>query len=217
MSDVTEARTQDAIAESLLGDPAEEQQQTVEQPETEQQVETAEVESQDVEQVEQEQVEEQADDWLPTEQEKVFPDEVLVRYAQRYGLDENRLSDPLIRQLVHDKINTDIYLREQQLAAEQQTVEDPEQQAEEPTPAAPLTPEQHFSQLERYGQERTDPAVAKWFHSNFLRAFGVPEAEIAKVPPEQAIRFGQVATAGIANVVNTTIKDALQARLSPPI
>src|SRR5690348_4770275 len=104
MSDVTEALTQDAIADSLLP----EQEQQVEQPETEQPVET-EQEAQPVEQeVEQEQVEE-TDDWLPSEQDKVFPDDVYARYGQRYNLTPEQASDPLVRQLLHDKINSDIF------------------------------------------------------------------------------------------------------------
>src|SRR5436309_2950998 len=98
MSDVTDAPVQSEIADSLVEEQT--QDQPVEQTGTEQQIE-AEVETQPVEQAEETQ--EQTDEWLPGDQEKVFPDEILARYAQRYGLDEGRLSDPLIRQLIHDK------------------------------------------------------------------------------------------------------------------
>jgi HD-GYP domain-containing protein (c-di-GMP phosphodiesterase class II) len=212
MSDVTEAPTQDAIAESLL---PESEQQTVEQPETEQQVEEQ-VQEQPQEQQE-EQTQEIAEDWLPTEQDKVFPDEVYARYGQRYNFTPEQAQDPLVRQLLHDKINADIFIQQQQLAQEQQEALEPEPQAEPTREQAQLTPEQHFAQLDRYAQERTSPEAAKWFHGQFLRAFGVPDAEIAKVSPEQAVRFGQVATAGIANIANTIIDDLLQARIAPLI
>src|SRR5258708_6775735 len=119
MSDVTEAPTQDAIAESLL---PESEQQAVEAPETEQQVEEQ-VQEQPQGEEQQEQVEEVAENWLPSEQDKVFPDEVYARYAQRYNLSEEQAADPQFRQLLHDKINSDIWIQQQQEAEEQQTNE----------------------------------------------------------------------------------------------
>ncbi|HXF14698.1 MAG TPA: hypothetical protein VN517_16195 [Terriglobales bacterium] len=213
MADITEAPIQDEIAESLLGE--EVQEQPAEREPAAEQQETQEPEA---EQAPQEQAEEQTDDWLPSEQEKVFPDEVLQRYAQRYGLDANRLSDPLIRQLVHDKINSDILIQ-QQREQEQQAVE-PEEQAEEPTlqpQPQQLDRAQYFQQLERAVQERTDPEVAKQFHADFLKSFGVPDAEIAKIPPQQAIQFTQTASKYMLNLMNTFMDDLLGARLSQQI
>ena len=49
--------------------------------------------------------------WLPDEQQKVFPDEVIAKYAKRYGYTEEQIRDnPGLRQLLHDKINSDIFL-----------------------------------------------------------------------------------------------------------
>ncbi len=49
--------------------------------------------------------------WLPGEQQKVFPDEVIAKYAKRYGYTEEQIRDnPGLRQLLHDKINSDIFL-----------------------------------------------------------------------------------------------------------
>ena len=97
MADVTAAVEQELIADSLLGDAA--QTGTVsEEPlagaeaeavdvdaEEPGEVEPSEVEQAEAEQGEVEQ-EENADDWLPREQDKVFPDETYAKYAQRYQL-----------------------------------------------------------------------------------------------------------------------------------
>src|SRR6266567_356059 len=99
---ITTAVEQDAIADSLMGEP--EEQQTAEVTGTEQPEEVLQ-ESQEIEQ-ESETQEEVAEDWLPTDQDKVFPDEVYARYAERYQLSPEQAADPLLRQLLHDKINT---------------------------------------------------------------------------------------------------------------
>lgn len=206
MSDITEAPTQDAIADSLL--PAEEQ--AVEQPETEQQVDTEAQEQPQAEQ-QQEQVEEIAEDWLPGEQDKVFPDEVYARYGERYNLSPEQAQDPLVRQLLHDKINADIFIQQQQFANEQQMVEEPEP---EPTrEQAQPTREQYFQSLDRIVQERTDPEVAKQFHADFLKAFGVPDAEIARTSPQQAMAFTHTASKYMLNLMNTFMDDMLGQRL----
>src|SRR5579859_2034551 len=102
--DITEQATQEELADSLIADQPEEQPQEQTDTETELQEPVTEQEA--------EQPEEEADDWLPSEQEKVFPDSVLAKYAKRYNVDEKWLSDPLNRQLLHDKINSDIYLQQ---------------------------------------------------------------------------------------------------------
>lgn len=203
-SDVTEAPTQDAIAESLLG-PEEQQQTAVEQPETEQQQEVVETQEQPLEQEQQEQVEETAEDWLPTEQDKVFPDEILQRYATRYGLDEAWQANPQLKQLVIDKINSDIYL--QQLQQQEQYEPEPEPQAEPTREQPQVSMEQHFQNLARVVQERTDPQVAKQFHNEFLSIWQRPEAE-------QPMALAQVTSKYMLNLVNTFLPDMLQAQLS---
>ena len=210
MADITEAPTQDAIAESLLPD----QEQSVEQPETEQQVDT-EIQEQPVEQEQQQTESEQvAEDWLPSDQDKVFPDEVYARYGQRYNLSPEQAADPLVRQLLHDKINSDIFIQQQQL--EQQQVE--QEPVEEPTLEQPmLSREQYFANLDQAIQQRTDPQVAKDFHAGFLRVFGVPEAEIAKTSPQQAMQFTGLMSKYALNLINTFVPDILQAQLQNQI
>jgi hypothetical protein len=205
MSDVTEAPTQDAIAESLLGT----EEQTVETPEAEQQFES-EVQEQTVEQEQvEEQTEEVAEDWLPSDQDKVFPDAVYERYGQRYNLSPEQAQDPLVRQLLHDKINADIFIQQQREQQEQQQYE-PEPQPE-PTRTEPqITREQYFQNLERTVQERTDPEVAKAFHKEFLSIWQRPEAE-------QPMAFTQVASKYMLNLVNTFMDDMLGQRLQAQI
>jgi hypothetical protein len=84
MSHVIEAPVQDEIANSLLGEPEETTETATQDTGTEEQVVT-EPEPEGEEQIQ----EEAADDWLPTDQEKVFPDEVLVRHAQPLNFDSN--------------------------------------------------------------------------------------------------------------------------------
>ena len=49
--------------------------------------------------------------WLPDEQQKVFTDDAIARYAKRYGYTQEQIEqNPQLRQLLHDKINSDILL-----------------------------------------------------------------------------------------------------------
>src|SRR5258708_2614143 len=107
MSEIAAAPEQNEIAESLLGEP-QEQQATTDHGAEEVAEGSEQLETQEVTDGQQEQSEEIADDWLPTEQEKVFPDEVLRQYAERRYPDILRLldNDPTngtLRQLLHDK------------------------------------------------------------------------------------------------------------------
>ncbi len=206
MSDVTEAPTQDAIAESLLGT---EEQQTVEQPEAEQQVVETEVQEQPVEQEQQqEQVEEVAENWLPGEQDKVFPDDVYARYAQRYNLTPEQATDPLLRQLLHDKINSDIFIQQQQQLEQETAQAEPEP---EPTQQQPqLSREQYLQNLTRAVQERTDPEMAKGFHNEFLGVWNLPA-------DQQPLALAQVTSKYMLNMVQTFLPDMLQAQLSQQI
>jgi hypothetical protein len=209
MSDVTVAAEQDQIAESLLGEPTDQPTETTgtEQPETE-------VE-QPVEQPQEEQAEEQTDDWLPTEQEKVFPPEVLEKYAPRYGFTAEELQgDPRISRIVQDKLNSDIYINQLQ---QQEQLDEALEPQPEPTQQPQVSREQYFQNLDRMVQERTDPEVAKQFHNDFLKAFGVTDAEIAKMPPQQAMQFTQTASKYMLNLVNTFMGDMLQAQLGQQI
>lgn len=202
MSDITQAVAQDEVANSLVSE--ETQEQVVEQPETEQQLQP-EVSEQTDEQEQPEPEQEEAENWLPSDQDKVFPDEVYARYAERYNLSPEQAADPQLRQILHDKINSDIWIQQQREQQEQEPELEPEA---EPTRTEPqLSREQHFQNLERVVAERTDPEVAKAFHKDFLSVWQRPEAE-------QPMAFAQVASKYMLNMVNTFLPDMLQAQLS---
>lgn len=201
--DVTNAVEQGQIADTLVA-PIDHGEETENQTSTEA-VESPEVEEQPVKQAEQ--LEEEPDDWLPEEQEKVFPDEVLLRYAQRYGRDENWLSDPLNRQLIVDKINTDIYLRERQNQEEFEPEQEQIQQ-ERLTPQPIPVPQwlNNATQFVRANQ-LNHPEVAQAFAKNFMAAFGVndmPKDVNAEALAETFSVFGM-------NLINSLIPMWLQA------
>lgn len=211
MADITEQATQDELADSLVAEP---------EPEAPpQEIPTEEAQPEITEEAEQaeEQTEEEAD-WLPNEQEKVFPDEVLAKYATRYNVDLAK-ADPQLRQLIVDKINSDIYLR----TLQQQQQEEPEEQFEpepepQPEPTQPAqTREQYFQNLTNVVKERTDPQVAQEFYGQFMKAFGVPDAEIASLAPQQAMAFTQTASIYMLNLMNTFADDLISAKLGQHI
>lgn len=115
-------------------------------------------------------------DYLPSEQEKVFPDSVYERYAKRYKVDPELLSNPQIRQLLNDKINSDIFITQQKAAQAKE-----EETDEEPTLGAPqkqepnLPPEearkQYMKQLDEYANQFVDPDIAKEFDAEFVKAY----------------------------------------------
>lgn len=218
MSDVTMAPEQDAIAESLLGEPQE--QQTAEQTGTEQ-PEVAQQEPEQVESDQYEQTDETADEnWLPSEQQKVFPSEILEKYAPRYGYQPEELqADPRLARVIQEKLNTDIFTRQlqeqlQEMQAMQEAgYQEAEPQQQGPTQQPQVTTEQWLQRLGQTVEQTTDPAVAKAFHSEFLRAFGVPEEEIAKAPPQQALAFTNTASKYMLNLMNTHLDNLMQSRL----
>lgn len=209
--DITEQANQDAIADSLVAKP-EESQEPQEPTGTEETVEETEPPAEQAE----EQVEEEAD-YLPTEQEKVFPDEVLAKYAQRYGIDFAK-ADPQTRQLVIDKINSDIYVRQLREQAEQepeQVIEEPESEPE-PTPQPQITREQYFTSLRQAVAQKTDPQVAKELFIGFNKAFGVPDDQTQALltqNPNAAMDFTQTLSWGALNLINTFLPDILGANI----
>lgn len=198
MADITTAVEQDAVAESLLGDP-----QPVEQEAAG--TESTELEAQPEQIEEQQTQEEQTDDWLPGEQEKVFPDDVLLQYAQRYQKDAEWLSDPLNRQLLHDKLNSDIYLRQQQ---EQQPFE-VEPVAEQPTQQMQPTLEEHLASLSQITKQITNPQIAQSFANQFMKAFGVTEA----AKPETAMALTEAMTTFGLNLLQSYLPQVLSPML----
>lgn len=204
MSDVADAVSQDQLAESLMS-PIETEESAADntgagqEPVVEEGQQAAETEPQ----------EDETSDWLPSEQEKVFPEEVLERYAaKRYPeLWEKAKQDPLIRQLLHDKLNTDIHLQTQQSRQEFEQPEETEEEAR-PEPTQPqLTFEQHLQHVQRIADQVTDPQMATAFASQFLNAFGVKEAPT----PEVAQQLTRTMTTFGLNLMNTVLPRMLTA------
>jgi hypothetical protein len=186
-------QTEAATEEPLAGAEAEAVAEQVEEP--------GEAEHGLVEQLSQE---ENADDWLPQEQDKVFPVEIYAKYAQRYQLSPEQSSDPLIRQLLHDKINSDIFLRQQQdqqaLAAAEREPEPTQFESQQPP-----TLEQHFANLGEWAERNTDPRAAQLFADQFVKAFGMTEA----TRPEVARALTQTMTTFGLNLMQTALPQML--------
>lgn len=199
MADVTDAPAQDAIAESLLGDQPEETTDNA----------TAGTETQVLEEVEaqplgEEESQESAEDWLPTEQDRTFSDEALLRYAQRYQKDEQWLSDPLNRQLLVDKLNSDIQIRQQ---LEHEPLQELEQALpqEQQTEAKMPTLEEHLANLNQWSERYTDPKIAQNFANEFMKAFGVQEA----AKPETAMALTRTMSTFGLNLIQTALPQIL--------
>lgn len=206
--DIMEQAEQDALADALVADPEPEPQEIP--PEGEEPGEVP--DAQDGE----EPIEEAADDWLPTEQEKVFPDEVLAKYATRYNIDLAK-ADPQTRQLVIDKINSDIYLKSLQTQQQEEPEEEEEEEGlvaqPEPTqpPPPPITFDQHIQQIQNIVKSKTSPDMANWVYNNFMKAFGVPTNEIQQLAPQQAVPFVETLSVGFVNLLNTFAPDLFNA------
>ena len=153
--------------------------------------------------------EEEDPNWLPDEQSKVYPDEVIARYAKRYGYSSEQVaSDPHLRQLLHDKINTDVYAA--QLASQkEEAVEEPTLETKPEAPVA-LEPakqrEQYYANLQAFTKQVVDPAAAEALGKNVLAKLGV---DIASEDPEvqgfvkNAGSLGMTLAEGAIDLINT--------------
>jgi hypothetical protein len=153
-------------------------------------------------------------DWLPDEQLKVFPDEQYQRYAEkRYPelaklLNDENLPEPTrkqVRQILHDKINTDIRIKQMAEAnQEEEVAEDEVEEAAEPTRVDPAQAQAQWEQnVNTFVDRVTDPVVAEKFITDFTKAFEI------KDPKERSIAATKVLTRGMVNV----LKDAIPAFL----
>jgi hypothetical protein len=77
--------------------------------------------------------------WLPDEQQKVFTDDAIARYAKRYGYTQEQIEqNPQLRQLLHDKINSDIFLAKMR-DGQSEDGEEPTLKTDEAEAGAPQT------------------------------------------------------------------------------
>jgi len=155
---------------------------------------------------EQEQSSDESAYQLPDEQSKVFPDNVLLEYAEnRYqelakALKDSNLPEPTrnqIRQILHDKLNTDIHIAKLNESTEE-TEESEEEESEEQQEAKPdqaQTWAQVEERLNHVVDEITDPAVAV----QFVERLG--KADAIKDPKERAIAVTKALTFGMANAM----------------
>jgi len=205
-SDISAAVEQDQIAESLLGESDEAQQETQQTVAEESNAATEDASTENAGELS-EATEETADDWLPTEQEKVFPAEVLEKYAPRYGFTAEELAgDPRIARIVQDKLNSDIYINQLQQQSELEETADEvvAQPKQEPTQQQ-LTTQQWMQQVDRVAESLIDPEIASMFASQFLSTFGVKDAPT----PEVARGLTKVMTTFGLNLMNTVLPQML--------
>jgi hypothetical protein len=120
--------------------------------------------------------EETDDNWLPTEQAKEFPLEVLQQYAEKRGYDWAKISaDPTLQRLLKDKLNTDIYVEQMRQETENQGFEEttPEETELPADPAAAADPRAEYRQRVETIAQKIDPAATEALGKELLAAFGV--------------------------------------------
>lgn len=155
---------------------------------------------------------------LPDEQLKVFPAEVYQEYAEnRYPelakmLTDQNLPEPTrkqVQQILHDKLNGDIYIQRLEEKEEQEVeeVEEETEEAEDQPAADPVKAQAEAEQrMAQFVDQVTDPKVALQFTENFTKAFEI------KDPQARAIAVTKTLSTGMLNL----LKDALPAFLGGP-
>lgn len=150
---------------------------------------------------------------LPDEQSKVFPDDIIQEYAQkRYPNLVPLLADPKMRdhvqQILHDKLNTDIYVEQLRKDGEQKTEE--EETEQEPVQAQTLptpTQEQLTKEIGTFVDRVTDPAIAQTYFKSLNEA-----VELASGPKgDGGVAFMKVLSAGAVNLMRDAIPALLPA------
>lgn len=152
---------------------------------------------------------------LPDEQSKVWSESDLQEYADnRYPelakiLADQNLPEPTrkqVRQILHDKLNGDIYIAK--LQQEEETEEDAEEIEEKPEPTQQLSKEQQWQQIEttlnNMVDEVTDPAVAEAFVKRLA------EADAIKDPKQRAVAVTKTLSFGMANLLRDLLPRYLE-------
>lgn len=135
--------------------------------------------------------------WLPSEQLKVFPPDVLARYAKRFGLTIEEISaDTRLANLVSKAINSDIHI-EAQKKAEEEAANEPEEVAEavEPTAEeAAALQTQREQKLTEFVHQITDKSTAVKFTQRLATADKIED------PEQRSVAVAEALTLGMANV-----------------
>jgi hypothetical protein len=219
LAEIADVESQDAIADSLIAD----------EPETPAGDETGEeaVDEQPLEAGEEDQLEEDDADWLPTEQERIFPDAAIERYAKgRYPELLNAFKNPStpdalrqqVRQILHDKLNGDIQIQ-RQLEAPLEEEEEAAPVAQQVTQKLP-TREEYFNGIRTQIRSRQDPQVAKEFFQGFNKVYGLSDeqqAELLKANPNAAVEFTELFTMYGLNMINTFADQLIWSHLAPQL
>lgn len=143
---------------------------------------------------------------LPDEQLKVFPAEVYQEYAaNRYPelakmLTDQSLPEPTrkqVQQILHDKLNGDIYIQRLE-EQEEQEVEEVEEETEEVADQPPIDPvkaeAERETRINQFVDQVTDPKVATKFAQDFIKSFEI------KDPQQRDIAVTKSLTRGIVNL-----------------
>jgi len=145
---------------------------------------------------------------MPDEQAKVFPDEVLVEFAQnRYpelakALADQSLPEPTrqqIKQIVHDKLNGDIYIEKLRQAEEQQDEAEEEEQEETAEPTQQANPEAWQKAVQSFVDNVTDEKAAQTFFDELNAAAAL------KDPKERAVKFTKTLSGAAVNLMRDAI------------
>ena len=196
---------------------------SVEEPATSKEAENTEQAETPTEQTETTTTEETDDpNWLPDEQQKVFPDDVVAKYGKRYGYSAEEIAaDPRIRQALHDKINSDIFIAQQRAEAEAGNGEEPTlktETGEQPANATVIDPveqrKQYYAALDQFVEKNLDQNSVNELGLNMLSAFGVklddPEyADLVKNAPV----VGKTLARGAVDLMNTALPSMVNAAI----
>ena len=148
--------------------------------------------------------------WLPDEQSKVYPDEVIARYAKRYGYSPEQVAgDPHLHQLLHDKISTDVYAS--QLASQQTAAEEDGPTVEPVTEQQAITDpvkqrEQYYANVSAFTKQVVDPSAAEALGKRVLTHLGV---DVTSTDPEvqgfvkNSGQLGMTLAEGAIDLINT--------------
>lgn len=152
---------------------------------------------------------------LPSTQSKVFPEEAILEFAQnRYPELAKLLNDPNlpeqsrkhIRQVIHDKLNGDIYIEELKAAGQTEELEEETDEAEgEPVQAAdPAQLQEHWNQaVNQFVDRVTDPKVAQAFTENFTAAFDI------KDPQQRSLAVTKTLSGAAVNLMRHAVPELL--------
>lgn len=128
------------------------------------------------EQIEEEEVD---DNWLPSEQEKEFPLDVLTKFGKRYGYSPEEIqADPRLQNALKDKLNSDIYIAQFNEAGQNLEVEETTPEVQETVPAADPRAE-YLARVDGF-VSKIDQESVKQLGNGLLQAFGV-NTDVAKL------------------------------------